>query len=208
MNENEVTVKLGVDVNNMMTGSIHRMSHVYRYSSVPVIRRENVAEHSWYVAFYSLIIAKDLIRRGHEVDIGLLLERAMVHDLDESMTGDFLRGVKYGHPDLKRALDEISEREVLKMESDIGTKLLLSWSQAKSPTIEGDIVSVVDLARVLSYVFEEMKLGNMHVRDIPEECCGWIKKFMYARDASPVKEYAHEIYTWALERMRVINHGR
>jgi len=173
------------------------MSHVYRYSSIPVIRRENVAEHSWYVAFYSLVVAKDLKSRGFDVDFGKLLERALVHDLDESMTGDFLRGVKYGHPDLKRALDELSEQMIRLMGDELGADLLLAWKKCKADDIEGDIISVVDLARVISYVYEEMKSGNQHVAHIITECCAWIKKFLILKDHSPVVPYAKSIIRWA-----------
>ena len=73
-----------LDIDQLLTGSIHRMSHVNRYSSVPVNRKENVAEHSWFVAFYAYMIGKDLEAHQHEVDFGELLSRALVHDLRRS----------------------------------------------------------------------------------------------------------------------------
>lgn len=196
--EKERVDQIVVSIQSMMAGGIHRMSHVYRYSSVPVIRRENVAEHSWYVAFYSWILAQDLERRGYKIDYGKLLSRALVHDLDESMTGDFLRHVKYGHPDLKRALDEVSVSMLCKMEQDLGISIRPMWESAKADDLEGEIIEVVDLGRVISYVLEEMKLGNTHVSGIIQECCNYIEKFVEEKPDSPVAVYAQAIVEYAL----------
>jgi 5'-deoxynucleotidase YfbR-like HD superfamily hydrolase len=188
---------MGSYVAALMAGSINRMSHVYRYSSVPVIRKENVAEHSWYVAFYSFFLAQALNKEGYKIDYGKLLSRALVHDLDESMTGDFLRHIKYGHSDLKRVLDEVSVTMIHKIQEDLGTEFEDIWASAKANDIEGDIVSVVDLARVLSYVYEEVKLGNRHVAYILDECCDYISKFVATHEKSPVLPYAVALVQWA-----------
>lgn len=191
---------VNIDINEMLSGSIHRMSHVYRYSSVPIGRRENVAEHSWYVAFYAYLIGQDLQQQGFNVDFGEMLSRALVHDLDESMTGDFLRYVKYGHPDLKRALDEVSVSMIDKMAYKLksGRKAIQKhWSEAKDNDLEGDIIQVADLARVLSYVLEEIKMGNSHVTNIISECSEYIEEFAEKHTHSPVTPYAREIVKWA-----------
>lgn len=191
---------VNVDINELLSGSIHRMSHVYRYSSVPTSRKENVAEHSWYVAFYAYLIGQDLQNQGYEINFGELLSKALVHDLDESMTGDFLRYVKYGHPDLKRALDEVSVTMINKMGYALrsgGKAIKQHWSEAKSHDIEGDIIQVADLARVMSYVLEEVKMGNLHVSHIIGECAEYIKEFIETRKDSPVRSHAKEIVEWA-----------
>lgn len=195
---------VNIDVNELMTGSINRMSHVYRYSSLPTCRRENVAEHSWYVAFYAYLIARDLMQQGCPVDTWKLLSRALVHDLDESMTGDFLRYVKYGHPDLKRALDEVSVSMIDQMTYKLrsgGEAVKRDWCNAKAADLEGDIIQVADLARVLSYVWEEVNTGNSHVRHIMTECANYIKEFIKSRSASSVVPYAEEIVKWVAEQL-------
>lgn len=187
-----------LDFAAMMAGKHHRLSHVYRYSSIPALRRENVAEHSWYVAFYSFLIAQDLISRGQPVDLGKLLSRAIVHDLDESMTGDFLRVVKYSHPGLKSALDEVSVSMMNAISDDLKVGITDTWASAKADDIEGMIVEVVDLARVLSYVVEEIKSGNEHMRPIIGECIKYFELFIekYSTHDGPGKvlvPYAHGI---------------
>lgn len=185
-----------LDIGEMLAGSLHRMSHVNRYSSIPVTRKENVSEHSWYVAMYAYLVGKDLATAGVKVDFGELLSRALVHDLDESMTGDFLRYVKYGHPDLKRALDEVSVSMIEKMSAELSVQLLPHWKNAKADDIEGHIIAVVDLARVISYVNEEYATGNTHVLHILSECCEYIDEFSKEHPDSPVVPYAQAIISW------------
>lgn len=199
----EHTDSVGLNISELLSGSIHRMSHVYRYSSVPVIRRENVAEHSWYVAFYAFLIGQDLVQHGHVVDFGKMLSRALVHDLDESSTGDFLRHIKYGHPDLKRALDEVSISMIGRIESKLrsnGREIMVNWQSAKDDDLEGHVIQVVDLARVITYVWEEIKLGNTHVCAIMGECCDYLREFCRDHEGSPLVPYAIKIINWAIDK--------
>jgi len=184
--------EIKLNVKELLNGSFHRLSHVYRYSSIPTIRKENVAEHSFYVAYYSYLIGKDLVSRGFEVDFGLLLSRALLHDLDESSTGDFLRTVKYGHPDLKKALDEVSYRMMEKMSEKIGVELIADWQLAKFDDLEGHIVSVADLARVVSYILEELRSGNSHMKPLLGEVSSYLAKLAKELKNSPVMPYLEE----------------
>ncbi len=165
-----------LDFGEVLTGGANRLSHVYRFSSLPCSRREAVSEHSWYVTFYAYCIGKELLSRGLLVDLGVLLSRAMLHDLDESHTGDFLRIVKYGHPALKGALDSIAEAMMKKLTCEIGIEFRDDWKNAKAPDLEGFIVEVADFARVVSYIIEEVRSGNMHLAYILEEVCSYLQE--------------------------------
>lgn len=192
---------MSVNIGEMLGGGLRRMSHVHRYSSVPAIRKENVAEHTFYVAFYSYLIGKDLESKGVKVNFGEMLSRALLHDIDESMTGDFLRHVKYGHPDLKKALDEVSISMLNKMSDKLGVNLLPQWLSAKFEDLEGEIIQVVDLAHVLSYVWEEIEMGNTHVSDIPKECAKYIQQFVDDNPDSKVTPYAERIIDWNVSKL-------
>lgn len=196
-----------LNIRKMLTGDSHRISHVHRFSSLPVNRRENVAEHSWYVAFYSYLIGQDLQAQGVEIDFGELLSRALLHDIDESLTGDFLRYVKHDNSTLKQALDDISLTMVGKMSKEVGVNLRPQWMDAKADDTEGNIIKVVDLARVLSYVWEEHQTGNRHIDHIPAECVTHIVKFIEDFPDSPVTTYAQDIVIWAVHDLGVPSPG-
>lgn len=185
-----------INIDELLSGGFHRLSHVNRYSSIPVIRKENVAEHSWYVGFYAYAIGKDLDRRGVEIDFGKLLSRAMLHDIDESFTGDFLRVVKYSHPDLKKALDSVSTKMIYQIQDKLGIDMKNDWETAKADDIEGDIIKIVDLARVVSYAMEELRCGNTYMKPILHECRNYLAS-LKTEDLNPVlNQYLDAILSW------------
>jgi len=76
----------------MLEYEYRNLSHVPRWSIVPTIKNQSVAEHSFYVALYTyeLISYFDL----DKVHVGRALLDALTHDRDESFTGDIPGPVK------------------------------------------------------------------------------------------------------------------
>lgn len=151
----------------LLDGPVQRASYVTRYSSHPVIRKENVAEHSFYVALYSLIIADFL---GEDCDYTRLLRRALVHDLDECETGDFVRTFKYSSPTLTAALEsaacQFMEHVVEGYGKYFKVNAIAEWKRTKDDSYEGHIIRVADFIAVASYVLGEYKLGNSNIRTV------------------------------------------
>lgn len=149
---------------DIITGRLSRMSYVNRYSSFPVHRRENVAEHSYWVAMIALLIARDLNTQGNDFDLGVILERALLHDVDECVSGDIIRSFKYSTDELHDAIDdaaEINVRELTsKMGRGVGNELAHAWREAKNVSHAGDIVKFADMAAVAFYCREEHQTGN------------------------------------------------
>ena len=168
-----------LDFGDLLFGSCRRVSHIKRYSSIPVVRAENVAEHSYYVCLIAMAIATDYMRRTKDdskINMGHLLQCAIVHDIDEALTGDVLRSVKHGDPAIKSAFDSFAKRVVIGLEQSIGMPFLALWENQKSDTLEGYILSLSDLLSVVSYVVEELRSGNSGVYRILHEVAGWITK--------------------------------
>lgn len=177
-----------------ITGKISRMSHVTRYSSVAVIRRENVAEHSWWVAFISLLIGEDLHQHrgtwGHPtVDLERMLIRALVHDLSECVSGDIIRTFKYSDPALTAAInaaDELSIRDLAEDLGSAGNTITDAWRNSKDESIEGDIVRFADMAVVAFYCREEDRTGNRGIRPVLEVMYNtWFHEFHDHRYLAP-----------------------
>ncbi len=66
-------------------------SMVNRWSIVWRQRNDNIAEHSWYNAMYSMIVARLI---GWDGEFADLLAMALLHDIDELVTGDIVSPVK------------------------------------------------------------------------------------------------------------------
>jgi len=158
-----------LDLSAMLTGSVKRIAYVNRYSSLPVVRHENVAEHTCFVALFCLLIGKDVVLRGFNVDFEKLLKSALLHDIDESLSGDFLRCVKYGVPGLKELLNQAGLGFMRSIEQQLHVELISDWSEVKDGTLEGNILAIADLLGVVSYIFEQFGAGNRHLLYILKE---------------------------------------
>ncbi len=93
----------------------------------------------------------------------------MLHDLDESRSGDFQRPFKYSDETLKHELDKAAEREMktllhpLLVSVQSRRSALTVWTLAKDTTREGCIVALADFLGVLSYLWQEITCLNVTV---------------------------------------------
>lgn len=163
---------------HVLAGDINRARFVERYGSFPHIHVENVAEHSYFVGLYAYMIWQEA---DHVGDLGEILARAMFHDMEESVTGDMLRAVKYSSSEMKKAMDEAGEVLLDELLKNVQPPLSKGevqphtaevkrlWSEAKDDTFEGCVVALADLLSVVSYAHIERQFGNRHAaRIVPE----------------------------------------
>ena len=97
-----------INVEGLMFGAPARLKYVTRFGTVHRVKDENVAEHCFFTAFFSLIIC-DWINanaRYVKVNVGATLSRALMHDLEEAVSGDFPRPFKHSDPQLHAALEK------------------------------------------------------------------------------------------------------
>lgn len=139
-----------------------RMNEVSRYSSVYQETSESLAEHVTEVLTMSYIIANYLARNfKEEVNLGSLLEKCLLHDIDEVITGDIPRNTKYASKEVHEELDRVAQSAVQLVENSIGIPIFHVWKSAKSDK-EGFILKVVDMLCVAKKCITEIELrGNL-----------------------------------------------
>jgi 5'-deoxynucleotidase YfbR-like HD superfamily hydrolase len=168
-----------------LTGPIRRLHHVERFSSVPVLHAENVAEHSWLVAFICILIYQDQAAMDErspgppddlpcvfkDLDLGVVLPRAICHDISESMSGDIIRSFKYSSKQLAEAMRDADDKNTWRFTRELGPggdQLYSYWRDAKS--ISGDrnceLLAFADVVAVVIKCAEEFWLGNRHLNAI------------------------------------------
>lgn len=156
-----------LSVANALTGTLRRMHAVQRYSSLPVVRSENVAEHSWQIAALCSLIAEDLWLEGKRVDIGKLLTRAIFHDVSEALSGDIIRSYKHSSQEMLTACGNADADNMISLQAEIGGRagrvMSKAWAEAKGKDLEGEIVALADLLCVVAYCVEEHALGNRKI---------------------------------------------
>ena len=185
-----------LDMRAILTGPVQQMAAVTRYSHRPVIRRENVAEHTWFVLFYAYAIGTDLRQRGYQVDLEKVFRRAIVHDLDEAVTGDFVRDFKYVVPGLAAKIKEATIHIFVKLldQMGIGSRdaVYRDWEEAKARDLEGAIITLCDFLSVVAYVHREVSMGNRLVLPIVAEVRKYVREVFH--DASPDHQRALDPY--------------
>lgn len=146
-----------------------------RYQNRFMFKRRSVAEHMWSVAKIAQGLAIwESEKFGHEVNMALLLERAINHDLIELATGDIIATTKKKTKEMKAALLEIEE---IAFEEEIKEDIPRSWRprfkafmlNPKADDPEGLILSAADIIDTVLEAIEEVKLGNEPFRKILKE---------------------------------------
>lgn len=150
----------------MFERELRNLAYVPRWGIVRVLRNQNVAEHSFYVAIYADQIA-ELIDWGG--DRAMLLRLALSHDWDEILTSDVAAPAK----------------KVIQKSSGFGWAMVERWLRGgmrervkdydrwnsgvieeKGPEAEAHtIVKLADLLEAILYLADEQNMGNGNVID-------------------------------------------
>lgn len=146
------------------SGDIRRLSYADRYTTIPVSFKENVAEHSYWVSIYALLIHKEA--SGVDFYVGPILAYAVTHDLVECVTGDLVRTFKYSTARLKEAVDDAEEKVVEGLHPMVQDIMSYPWSIAQAPVDKAYVKAVVKAADFVSlhqYMIREVNRGNREI---------------------------------------------
>jgi putative nucleotidyltransferase with HDIG domain len=136
---------------------ISDMSNARRWSTAYCQKEENVLEHTAVVAIIALRIGSEL----EGVDMEVLLTRALLHDMEEIITGDIMTPTKYHNEHITKEIkkfEAIAAAEVSDMYFGEWAKTV--WAEAKDSTLEGEIIRLADTAAVVYKIRQEQQLGN------------------------------------------------
>ncbi len=131
---------------------IYRLAYIKRYSNIPKIHEESVAEHGFFVA----AIVMDLHDR-YKFDLGCALAIAVAHDMPEMELNDAPWILKEKYPKIKQAFDEC-EREVAEMLPTACRAGVLAYD--RNDSIETRIVHLADAMQCIQFAKVEVDLGN------------------------------------------------
>lgn len=148
---------------NAASGDIRRLDYVDRFSTVPVTVKENVSQHSYWVAMYSLMLHKEL--SGDQGLIAPILVKALIHDLAEAKTSDHVRTWKYSSKELKAAIDKSEEAMIQEFPYEV-RQLYVLQDQLVKPKDKNYVKAVVkaaDFMSLFSYLNREFNRGNTEI---------------------------------------------
>jgi 5'-deoxynucleotidase YfbR-like HD superfamily hydrolase len=193
---------------NNWIATIQKLSNVQRYSQAALSKSENVLEHSALVSLIALHIANSLIADGvKNIDIGKIVIKCLIHDIEESEIGDIASPAKYHNENIASSIKEMEKaiaREIFE-ESGIAS-MYSTWATAKKYNT-GVIVAFADSLTVLIKTHDEIVLrGNKTLaRVIKDLEFNPLKKkyramaILYQADNKTITEYRTLIETMITE---------
>lgn len=142
-----------ISIDNLMKD--YRLKSTIRYNNRNKITNESVAEHSFYVALYTLEICNNYNIKNDIVKIAL--EKALLHDMPERDISDIPYDVKNNIPELKKILKN-KEKE---LEKELETRFKCECQEDNEiEIIIEKIVKMADNYSVYQYCLKEQELGN------------------------------------------------
>lgn len=132
-----------------------QMHGIIRYANRVRIKDEDLAQHSYSVAYYCFDIAAEF---GIPDDIrNEAIAMSIIHDIGECFTSDLPHDVKYENPELKQLCDKLERKYV---EQLLHIKNLWNKLENNGDTIQRLMVKLGDSLSVRAYTDRELSLGN------------------------------------------------
>jgi 5'-deoxynucleotidase YfbR-like HD superfamily hydrolase len=198
------------DVIAASSGHIRRLADAWRFGTIPKLINENVADHSYYVCLYALLIHNEIYQdKDHDSKlISAILVKALVHDGVESITGELIRTFKYSSPELKQAIDDAENKLIDEFEYPVRQLFYLS-EKLKLETDEEyieDVVKAADFMSLFQYMRREILRGNDEIgpfyrrmiADI-EMMADKFKLTTSSRITERRKKYKYDLYDYYLD---------
>ena len=133
-----------------------------RYSLMYQIKEESLADHIADVGVLSYLLTLRFNSYGENLNVGDVLEKVLLHDLDEVLTGDIPRSTKYYSDAGLNAMRGVALDAITKLAEGLpGSEgLVEKWKSAKQGK-EGSVLVLSDMLCVAKKVVTEVKiLGN------------------------------------------------
>jgi putative hydrolase of HD superfamily len=160
------------------------LAHVTRFNNRPQHFPESVAEHSFYVAYFVLIICNLLEKRKIKVDSAKAMKMALIHDSEETVSGDILSPFKNYNDEVYEAIRQVNKvliKEIFDgLPSDLEKDLISLWKEEnRAKSMEAQVVKIADKLSLLSKCFEEIQAGNHYFEEIYKWQLSKLKKIDY-----------------------------
>lgn len=175
-----------MEVKEIFSTVNRRLTNIERYNNTPRIYKESVAEHSYFVSFYAMYLSRYY---KDKINVQRVLEMCLVHDIEESISGDVPQNTKNSFPKLNDALEEMNKTIADKILGDDKYFLNLWEEYRDHKTLESKIVYISDKLSVLFYTDDEIRLGNTFMIPINEFTIKLLNELViYHEEYKPIQD--------------------
>lgn len=166
---------------DLISSPLMNLDHTYRYSGTKLVEAESLSQHIVETIMLGLkIIDKVNHIAGYKlIDSQAYVMKAVYHDLEEVITGDIPRPLKYYSEDTKNSLKHVADEIAAKFFSTQfyeGYEHYSLWDNAKLGN-EGKILKIVDMLVVANKVVKEVSLlHNYYMLRVAHEVSQYLKE--------------------------------
>ncbi len=143
-------------MNSLFPPELRTASVVQRWSIVRTVNPDSVANHSFYVSFYALQIARLINWPGPYADLTFM---ALMHDIEETFTSDIISPVKRQIVDegaLANFVSEQMKERLPLVEAQLDRIAESMWGESIQK-----IIKVADKVDACVNLIIEQRMGNM-----------------------------------------------
>lgn len=183
-----------------------RLMDTKRCNNFPTNRPEDVAQHSYYVAMLSVLIATDYNKtvakhnsKLHHYDdsawdvydVNELALRGMFHDVEEAFISDIPRNIKHSSPEVKNVIELAVCKKLDEIFSNAGCvgEYVMSYNKTAKDGFNGSLIDLVDMLELAIYCNEEVLLGNSLMKPLLDKAVKIMKEkenFQNVYERSPL----------------------
>lgn len=138
-----------------------------RYSDTRLINPESVLEHLGCVTMLSMFMTIKLNEHGEQIDELIVMKKAILHDVEEAITGDIIAPTKHANKVLHEQLKAYGAHCAYDLLKNLpGSSITFNLWKASKENQSGLIVAVADKLSVVYKTEQEiMKFGNIHLKE-------------------------------------------
>lgn len=155
-----------LSLNDILSSPMMNVDHIYRYSGTKLVEPESLAIHIYETMMLGYMIIDNIlaVEPSELLDKQFYLEKALHHDMEESLTGDVARPLKYHNSSVRRELNKVASEVAKSLYENYfcDPETFNLWDEAKDGN-EGLILKIADMLTVVNKAIKEVKfLGNMY----------------------------------------------
>jgi 5'-deoxynucleotidase YfbR-like HD superfamily hydrolase len=140
------------------------LASLARYSQTKLVVPESVLEHTGWVCLFAYLLGVELnsvARTTHAIPMDDLLASAVVHDIEELVTGDIARTVKYHSHETQEIFKRLKADGIVRVIAELhlsskSTAIVLATSTNAKAGKVGALVDLADKAAVVYKLWDEI----------------------------------------------------
>ena len=161
-----------------------RLAQIKRYHATPLHQNETVAEHSFYVAIIARALCGLLTEKGVKVNTLEVVDKALIHDIEEMFSGDIIQPFKHANSTLRKLIGKLNEKFVDAAFEGLPKKLArhfkILWGEYHlEGKLEDKIVKIADRLSLVAYCLEQIRLGNTYMVEILKNGVKLLKDYKF-----------------------------